>query len=383
MNQDPSDHQYETTVRAAWLVAGALTVTLTVAACGGSEAPGNADASPAQTRAPAAVVIPDLHDAQLSLLERYESKTGVAPRMMEFIGFPQNTVEARIQAEKMAGVLQAWSAQNVHPLVIMEPTFNGGNTDMNLHKFQEGDYDEALSTYFTTLKSLGITDKQMGIWVPFPEPNIPDWAGGVTDPELFISNTTKVAQAIKQEFPKSHVSIMLDSQTCLPSPDPSWANCATNDVGALTRYLGFKPGLINSFGLQGFTWDKQDSPETFLSGQTAVACARKLGVSHVWFNTGTFSRVNNPNGEGIVKADNSRRTQVLDGDLAQGEVVQAAGLTMDFINVFGQNNFEPGSNGTGTADWQYNTRAGLGVLRAFSVAAGQRRIQVNIFDAAN
>lgn len=369
---------------AAARAAGAvLALTLAVTACqngSGNHHAASPDKSPS-TRPSASQTLPGhrhRNDPQLSLLKQYEKKAGVTPKMMEFIGFPQNNLDARIQAEQMAGTLRAWSAQHVRPLVIMEPTFNGGNTNMSLHKFRKGEYDGALATYFSTLRDLGVTDHEMGTWVPFPEPNLPQWANGVTNAKLFIDNTTRVAHAIKKEFPGAPVSVMLDSQTC----DPGWANCATNDVHRLTEYLHFEPHLISSFGLQGFSWDNHDNPATYLSGQTAVACAQELGVNHVWFNTGTSSKVNNPNGEGIITAGNTRRAQLLGGVLTQAEAVQAAGLTVDFINVFGQNNFEPGNSGTGTAEWQYHSPGALGVLSTFDKAAARHHLPVAVFDSS-
>lgn len=362
---------------AATAAAGALALTLAACGTAGGGRATSPNSAPASSRPSTSEIVPDRGDPQLALLKRYEHTAHVAPQMMEFIGFPQNTVDARIQAEKMASSLQAWSAQHVRPLVIMEPTFNGGRTNMNLRKFHGGDYDSALTTYFSTLKHLGVTDRQLGTWVPFPEPNIPQWDNGVTSPKLFIDNATKVARAIKKEFPAAPISVMLDSQTC----DPGWANCATNDVAKLTSYLKFEPGLISSFGFQGCTWDDHDNPATYLSGQTAVICARRLSANHVWFNSGTFSKVDNPNGEGIIAADTGRRERVLDNVLAQAKVVQAAGLTVDFINIFGQDNFDSGSGGTGTGEWQYHNAGALNVLSSFRAAAEQHHIPVSIFDA--
>lgn len=300
--------------------------------------------------------------------------------MMYFVGFPESVVDARTQATEMAQTLKTWSRAGVRPLVIMEPTFNGGQDNMNLHAFGHGKYDAALDEYFGTLKDLGINEDQLGTLVPFPEPNTPGWAGGVTDPQLFIHNTTKVADTYRKYFPGAEVSIMLDSQTFLPSPDPNWAN-GTMNPSSLLQYVNFKPGTIDSFGLQGFTWDNKDDPSTFLNGQAAVACARQMGVRHVWFNTGTYSTVNNPNGEGIIMAGNARRSEVLRGVLDQAEVAQNAGVTVDFINIFGQDTLDKSTNGTGTADYQYADHHELRMLRHFVDEANAHHIPVTIFDA--
>jgi hypothetical protein len=300
--------------------------------------------------------------------------------MMKFIGFPESHEDAINIAASMAGFLQEWYREGAQPIIIMEPTFNGGQDMMDLKAFSKGDYDGALNTFFATLKELGVTDKDMGTWTPFPESNTPTWEGGITDPKLFISNTTKAAKTCKQYFPTTPVSVMLDSQTFLPSPDPNWAN-GTMNPNALLQYLNFESGLIDSFGLQGFTWDDRDNPATYLSAKAAIAGAKQLGVKNVWFNTGTYSVVNNPNGEGIIKSSNKRRAQVLDEVLAQVLNVQNSGLKVDYINIFGQDTFEGSSTGTGTANYQYDTPEATVVLKEFVKSAEEHQIPVTIFDA--
>jgi hypothetical protein len=315
------------------------------------------------------VVIPDLN--------HYENEANVAPQMMDFIGFPETPANATSLAEQLAGTLQAWHQEGVRPLIIMEPTFNEGQSMMSLSSFNKGEYDTALNTFFSTLKRLGINDQEMGTWVPFPEPNDPIWTS--TSPTLFSQNVTKVAHVIKANFPKTPVSIMLDSQTSLKT---DYSDSTTNP-NALTQYLHFEPGLISSFGLQGFTWNNTDSPSTYLSAKAAILGASKLGVKNVWFNTGTYSVANNPNGEGIISASNTRRQQVLAAALSQAVSVQKAGFTVDFINVFGQDTFNSQSNGSGTADFEYTSPNAVAILKGFVTNANSRHIPVTIFDSSS
>jgi hypothetical protein len=323
------------------------------------------------------VVIPDHSDPQLSVLNHYENEANVAPQMMDFIGFPETPANATSLAEQLAGTLQAWHQEGVRPLIIMEPTFNEGQSMMSLSSFNKGEYDTALNTFFSTLKRLGINDQEMGTWVPFPEPNDPIWTS--TSPTLFSQNVTKVAHVIKANFPKTPVSIMLDSQTSLKT---DYSDSTTNP-NALTQYLHFEPGLISSFGLQGFTWNNTDSPSTYLSAKAAILGASKLGVKNVWFNTGTYSVANNPNGEGIISASNTRRQQVLAAALSQAVSVQKAGFTVDFINVFGQDTFNSQSNGSGTADFEYTSPNAVAILKGFVTNANSRHIPVTIFDSSS
>lgn len=371
-------------VRRALLIAGGIAALGLAASC--SSSPNSSSATPYHSASPTISAQPSpemtsiTNDPQLQLLEHYETEAGVDPQMMYFVGFPENQVDARTQATEMAQTLKTWSRAGVKPLVIMEPTFNGGQDNMSLTAFGQGKYDTALDEYFGTLKDLGVQEDQLGTLVPFPEPNTPSWAGSITDPQLFIHNTTRVADVYRKYFPDAKVSIMLDSQTYLPSPDPQWAN-GTMSPNALLNYVNFKSGVINSFGLQGFTWDNKDDPSIFLSAQAAIASARQLGVKHVWFNTGTYSVANNPNGEGIILAGNARRAEVLRGVLAQAEAVQNASMTVDSINVFGQNKLDRSSSGTGTADYEYANHRELQLLKYFVDQANAHDIPVTIFDA--
>jgi hypothetical protein len=392
MNQDPHVQEplrgREFAIAAA---ASALVISLALAAC----APGTASNSTGTTpnSGPTATgpafetgpntsleAVPDINDPQLRLLKWYEKEVGVAPRMMDFIGFPNSRENAVSLAESMAGTLQAWHKAGVQPLVIMEPTFNDGKTLMDLDKFHEGGYNEALDTFFATLHELGVTDEEMGTWVPFPESNTPTWKNGVTDPALFVSNTTTVAEACKRYFPNTSISVLLDSQTFLPSPDPNW-NDGTMDPTALLQYLNFKPGLIDSFGLQGYSWDNQDSASTYLSAQAAIAGAHQLGIKRVWFTTGTASEIHNPNGEGLINASNARRTQVFSQILDQVIATQNSGYTVELMNVFGQDTLNTGSNDGGTADYNYDATGALGVLRTAVSNENAHGIPVTIFDA--
>ena len=325
-------------------------------------------------------IIPDNYDPQLNLLKQYENETGVAPIYIDFIGFPQNQADALISAAAMAGELQTWHKSGTQPLIILEPTFNGGQDMMDLTAFNHGEYDDAVDTLFATLAELGVTDEEMGTWVPFPEPNIPGWSDNNTDPSLFTQNVTKVAAVIKHRFPKTQVSIMLNSQT---SHKPNWSDAAMNPRLLVPYDNRFRGGLIDSFGLQGFTWNNEDNPATFLSAPAAMLGAEQLGSKHIWFITGTFSELNDPNGSGIIKSDNQRRAAVLNGVLNQALAIQAAGYTVDYINIFGEDKLVYGSAGAGTANYRYDTPEALAVLREFVSTAKQHNIPVAIFDDAN
>ena len=367
MSQELIEQEPVDSVRRSLLIAGALGVLGLAAGC--------AAAGPPHESTP-----PVATDPQVQMVEQYETETGVEKQLMFFTGFPENNLDARTMAAQTATMLKTWNRSGVKPLVIMEPTFKGGSVNMDLHAFGRGKYNKPLNEYFGMLRSLGVTNEELGTLVPFSEPNTPGWAGSVTDPRLFIHNTSYVARMYREYFPGAPVSVLLDSQTFLPSPDPGWNN-GTMNPQPLKDYLHFRPGLIDSFGLQGFTWDNKDDPSTFLSAKAAIEGARALGVNHVWFNTGTYSVVNNPNGEGIILAGNARRSEVLHAILRQAVNAQSAGINVDFINIFGQDKLDRSKSGTGTADYQYVGHDELHVLKRFVDEAQNHNIPVAIFDA--
>lgn len=363
---------------AAILIMGIATVSV-LAGCTvqhGPEQPTSTTQEQCATRIESPASPVDL--PEVALLKRYERETGVAPEMMKFITMPGSVTEAREQATALAGSLKTWSNSNASPMIIMEPTLDSGD-NLDLNKLGDGAYDAAFDTYFCTLKESGITDKEMGTWVPLPEPNLPEWKGGVTDPELFARNITKIAGSIKKYFPKAPVSIMLDSTTYLPSPDPDWNNGSTS-TAQLEKYVSIKPGLIDSFGFQGFTWTNEDAPNDYLNADAAIACARRLGVKNVWFNTGTYKKTHNPDDDKHpLIASNARRESILNGVLEQAKTVQAAGLHVDTINIFAQNTFD-GSDGT--ADFTYTKPEEVALLKSFVAKANADEMPVTIFDAA-
>ncbi len=387
MNQDPSSGNgpFDEISRRGALLFAAIAVG--TAACSslpsGSSSTGETSPSSIVSVSPPEMTpTPETTDPDIALHDQYRKEVGVAPGLMDFISFPTTEQEAEDQAAQLATTLKGWNTAGVMPIVVMEPTDNG-NPTVDLEKMASGEYDGAMEKFFSSLKDAGVTDEQMGTWVPLPESNTPVWDNGVTDPELFTKNVTKIVKTAKKYFPNAAFSVMLDSQTFTTNPDPNWTS-GTMDPNALLKFLDFEPGLIDSFGLQGFPWTNEDKASVFLSAQAVIAGAQKLGVEHVWFNTGSYSTVNNPNGLGIIHAGKNdkqiakERAGALQNEFAQILAVQNAGLHVDFVNLFAQNTLPQGS---GNADYQYSSSQDLGVLRSFVSTAKSHRIPVTLFDA--
>ncbi|HSW99420.1 MAG TPA: hypothetical protein VLH38_00100 [Patescibacteria group bacterium] len=325
-------------------------------------------------------------EPSLRKLAEYEQVYGgeVADRVMVFAGLPATSADASGDATDMATKLKEFAKRKVQPLVIMEPTVHGDS--IVLTDFAAGKYDGPLTEYFNNLKAQGITDDMMGVWVHFPEDNIPDW--GNTDPKLFQTNVVKAAKAQKAVFPKSSVSILLNAQTFQ-------SNDVNRDYGtfaSLNPYVqGLPKDLFNSFGLQGFPWVSAANeahsallnPSQFLNANLAIDAARILGVNQVWFNTGTFGRIYANDSKRQVIFSAAQRQAILQGVLTQLNMAQTAGFQVA-VNLF---SLDGSATGEAT-DWSYwhtgQTAAqapSQAVFKSFADQVHQKNMQLWLFDS--
>lgn len=323
---------------------------------------------------------------ELRKLAEYDAVCEGAPiqQLMLFAPMPFTPTEAPELAGDMAARLRQMDTAAVPPLIIFEPSKNG--VPMDFAAMRHGHYDTALQVYFRTLRERGITDSMMGTWVPLPEANTPVW--GVTDPQLFAANITKIATLQKQYFPGSHTSMLLNSQS-YSSHDTTWAH---GSFASLLPYVRHIPkGLIDSLGYQGFPWtspaNQPDGPTLmdaswFIKPDLAIAAAKELGVSSIWLNTGTFSRLyaNQPGMQ--VNQTPAMRQQTLADITAQAEKIQKAGFTVA-INLFAANKAATNER----TDWSYwsDGRAAKStatpVFRRFAHNVQQKHIALWLYDA--
>ncbi len=280
--------------------------------------------------------------SQLSSLSDYEAVCGgkIADRLMIFEATPANTTEAKAMARDVARQLKEFSRYGVAPLVIFEPSTSKGL--VNFQDYANGSYDAALDTYFSTIAASGVNSTMMGLWVSFPEANIPTWQ--TTNPNLFAACVNKTVKAQKKYFPGSKASILLQSMS-YPS---GWGS---GQYVSLSPYLkNISKGLLDSFGYQGFAWpDPQPDYNAghFLNPSLAIAAGKQLGVKEVWFNTGTFKQGKAYNGQ-IIKLTPAQRQAILNDIITQAKTVKANGFKVA-INIFAENKF----NTSEGIDWSY------------------------------
>ncbi len=333
--------------------------------------------------------IAGLREAQSSELRKladFQDACGsrATDTLMVFTDMPGTTAEATAKAKLVATKLKEFSKYGVRPLVVSEPVTGDGYIDFK--RFRAGAYDQPLEAYFSALKTEGITDQQMGIWVPFPEANLPYWNQTDSSPEDVGADIAKFAQLQKRHFPQSKVSVMLNSAT-YENSDFNWEN---GDYASLAPYLKPIPkGLIDSFGMQGFPWVPRattggvgifDAAE-FLNPKLVQEAADMLGTKQVWFNTGTFGRKYASDPQEMVTIEPAKRRDVLSGIMLQAIKLRDAGYAVN-INIFAEDK----STASEETDWSYwgpegpSVSESAVVLNNFAGQLGRERIGLWLFD---
>lgn len=290
---------------------------------------------------------------ELKKLAEYQNACGsrVTTELMIFTDMPQSDKVAQDNAKAMAKKLKEFGNYKVTPIVIVEPVSTWGLIDFK--EFESGFYDKWISQYFATLKSEGITESQMGVWVPFPEANLPYWNHANAKPEDFAAIVNKYLGTMKQYFPKAQGSVLLNSAT-YDNEDFDWRNGEYSSLVPFVEKLN--PTLISSFGIQGFPWvpqaqdygaDVTDASE-FLAPHLAIEAAKKLGVNKIWFNTGTFRAKYTKDAENTVHISAGERAAILTSILEQVKKTKAQGFEVS-VNLFSEDK----SSVAEATDWSY------------------------------
>lgn len=301
---------------------------------------------------------------------------------MFFSAMPTNHDEAINLANDTATRLKAFSAQHIIPLVAFEP--NAALPSI-ISDSSKGQYDDAITAYFQTLKTLGITDSEMGTWILFPEANTPTWHD--TNPTTFVTNVVRLSGLLEHTFPQAHRTILLNSRT-YESSDVNWDN---GELKSLEPYVSHIPkGTVDSFGYQGFpsvSPANATSPYSqlnavdFLPANLAHDAANLLHVKNIWCNTGTFGRIytNDAAKQVIVSADT--RKQTLNEITGQLQQLQMDGFTTS-LNLFANDKSREDEH----TDWSYwptGNYADSPSVQAFKLFTAQlqeNRIPISLYD---
>lgn len=329
---------------------------------------------------------PAMTDPHVRMLEGYQQlcESLATRQLMIFTNFPKDTMAARADAAAMAGRLKQLQGVGITPIVIAEPYV--GDSAMSYKDYLRGNYDSAVRTYFMELKAAGVTDQMLGLWVPFPETNTPNWNNSGTQPEDFAHCVNKYMTALKAQFPNAKGSVLLNATTYDPE-DKEWAN---GDYISLVPYLkDLDKKLITSIGIQGFPWVSDATrprkeifkATEFLQPDLAIEAARELRTRDIWFNTGTFAAKYTLDKQKTTVINANERKAILQDILVTAQYVQnfQQNEYRVSVNLFSQNK----SQTREATDWSYSqdedTRQ---VFREFMAKANEQKIPVSLFDRA-
>lgn len=331
----------------------------------------------------------DLKDAEerhLTALKKYQEycDSKVTEKLMIFIDMPKDNVVAGKNAEKLSVTLKEFHEYGIKPIVIVEPVTDWGLIDFN--EFGQGFYDIWINTFFKELKKQGIEDEMMGMWVPFPEANLPLWNHLNASPEDFSSIVNRYLTILRKNYPNTETSILLNSAT-YETDDFEWIN--GEYVSLLPYVKGLDKNLIDSFGLQGFPWisSRGDvlgavfNADEFLNPQIAMEAAKELGVKKIWLNTGTFGAKYTIDKESTVYVDSARRKDLLNGILSVAKLIEENGFEIT-VNIFSEDK----SQTPEATDWSYlpesysSDSTAFAIFSEFAAKSEASGIEISLFD---
>lgn len=311
--------------------------------------------------------------------------SGVSNQLMTFIDMPNSPIIAGRKAVTLAEELKTLHELGITPIVIVEPVTEWGLIEFE--EFGEGFYNGWLEEFFARLINEGVTQEMMGVWVPFPEANLPYWNKAQDNPAQFGINVNLYAKILRKYYPQTEISVLLNSVS-YQSTDFNWEKGVYD---SLIPYLEtLDKGLVSSFGIQGFPWRSPKSQEVplyiydpveFISPNIAIEAADYLGVKKIWINTGTFRAKFASDPDELVVESASTRKTILDEILTQAKGMKAKGYDVS-INLFAENKVET----TEATDWSYwgeNTDevdAHTSILKSFLHSAAKEDIEVYVFD---
>lgn len=302
-------------------------------------------------------------DPQLRKLAQYEKQYdyGFADNVL-LTGMPKTMEDATKQGDAMAKRLKEYKKQGIQPTVLFAPNHNtAGGTPLDLKKMNDykntEQYQAVMDAYFAEIQQAGVTDEEMGVWVPLPTPDIA--AGkkdGVTDPKLFKNNAVPVMQAIKTHFRGALVGVTFDPQ---------------HDG---TAYVdGIPEGLIDIVGIQAFPDSPYDHPSDYLSAQSAMATASKVGAKEIWFNTGSAGEYRQPDGS-MQSASTADRADQLKGVFDEMGEASKKGFGV-YVNLVVEDDSHRGGS-----DWGYSNPADIGLMKTALADAQQVGYPVMFYD---
>jgi len=320
-------------------------------------------------------------DPQLKILPDYiqACNSGFISDVMLFTNMPVSAPDAQKLADAMSVRLKAFAAQNITPVVVVEPDSAWGLIDFK--EYASGLYDDANKAFFDRLKANGITEESLGIWMPFPEPQQTFWNNNA-NPDDYAANINRYFTIVRAHYPHAKTAILLDSQVS--------GTGTASQLLAYTRLID--PTLVSIAGLQGFPWypsesgDKRQpivSADKFAPASLLKEVAKSLNTKDVFLNTGTFRHKLTQNG-GEVALSNEQREQSLDSIVGQAKDLRHNGYNVT-VNIFAENKITT-KEGTDWSYWEpgnYKKSAGTALFTRFVRALTNSSVSISLYDSRN
>lgn len=319
----------------------------------------------------------------LNKLDEYQDvcRSFVTSKMMIFTETPTTRERAEELAKNLSRELKQFSIAGITPLVVAEPT--DGATQISFSEFNTGKYNEVLDRYFQVFKEEGLSDEEMGTWVPFPEANVPYWNHDEALPEDFGENVNIYLTALQTHFPEAEGSILLNSVTYNPE-DEEWAN--GNYESLIPFVVNLDRSKISSIGVQGFPWVSPTNPNQprvelftanrFLGVDFAMQMGQYLNVYDIWFNTGTFGERYTDDPARLATVSVAERKTI------QNDIVLELARARDQrfrveVNIFAEDK----SNTPEATNWSYiENEEGQSLFRELASSLNSERIPLSLYD---
>lgn len=237
---------------------------------------------------PSPLALGSVRDRDLRKLTSFQSAYGYVGKSLSFFTTIPMDLEADLgEADGVAAKLKAFAAAGVTPVVFTEPP-----VDRSLADIADGVEHVYWEEYFARIKSAGITDAQMGLWIPYPEINTPIWNREHFAPTDFPRLVNAFSTAYKKVFPAAKAGILLNSFSYAPE-DVDWEHGRA--VSYLPYVKGISKGNVDVVGIQAFPWWPRkndpgkaalDTVSKFLFMGWAVEAANAVGTKSIMVHSG-------------------------------------------------------------------------------------------------
>lgn len=292
--------------------------------------------------------------------------------LMLFARIPNSTKKGKEYAEEIASNIREYASYGYSPVIIFEPSLT--EFWATLGNIKTGEYDAAIEALFATLRdTYHVSEKELGLVVPYPEINTPAFSRKDFYPKDFSTIVNRFFSLARKYYPTLRGSILLEGKTYTGDNWEEWG------YYSFAPYLeGIDTNYIQSFWIQGFPWMSEERVKffnfrTFLPKSLIDEASILLKTKNIWINTGTIGSMYSQSNS----ISSLERTQILNGLLLYMRYLKLKWYR-PFVHIFSQNNLTRDDDFT---DWSYlQSSEQLKVFADFLRKAHRSWIKVGFYD---